>query len=158
MRVRDTMKHTVISITPQTSVLEAARLLIQKRIGTLPVVDEAGSLIGMLTIDDILDVFIPNYFDLLENLSFVHGFGALEDFQPKDLNQVAALTIETLMGEPVSVEQDESIFRAATKLSRHDLMDLPIIDRQGKLVGLASHVDVGIAFLQQWIDLKMASS
>ena len=158
MRVRDTMKRTVVSITPQTSVIDAAHLLVQKRIGTLPVVDEAGTLIGMLTIDDILDVFIPNYFDLLENLSFVHGFGALEDFEPKDFKQIAPVIIEKLMDEPISVEQDESIFQAATKLFRHDLIDLPVVDHEGKLVGLASHVDVGIAFLQQWLNLKMASS
>jgi CBS domain-containing protein len=154
MQVSNTMKRAVISTTPQTTVLEAAKLLIQKRIGTLPVVDSAGSLIGMVTIDDILDVFIPNYFDLLESLSFVHGFGALEDFQPKDLSEIDEVTVETLMKPPVFVEESESIFRAATKLFRHDLIDLPIVDSQGKLVGLASHVDVGIAFLQKWIDIK----
>jgi len=91
--------------------------LIQKRIGTLPVVDSNGKLIGMLTIDDILDVFIPNYFDLIENLSFVHGFGALEDFLPKDVPEIANVAVETLMEPPVSIEESESIFRAATKFA-----------------------------------------
>ena len=58
------------------------------------------------------------------------------------------------MEPPVSVEESESIFRAATKLFRHDLIDLPIVDDQGKLVGLASHVDVGIAFLQKWVEIQ----
>lgn len=157
MIVKDTMKRAVISTTPQTSVLEAARLLIQNRIGTLPIIDANGILIGMLTIDDVLDVFIPNYFDRLENLSFVHGFGALEDFQPKDISEIASVAVETLMVEAIFVEENDSIFRAATKLFRHDLIDLPVVDTQGRLVGLASHVDVGIAFLQQWIDIKRTS-
>jgi len=154
MKVSDTMKRAVISTTPQTTVLEAAKLLVDKRIGTLPIVDSDGMLIGMVTIDDILGVFIPNYFDLMENLSFVHSFGALEDFQPKDFSEVDDVTIETLMKSPVFVEENESIFRAATKLARHDLIDLPVVDSQGKLVGLASHVDVGTAFLRKWMEVK----
>jgi CBS domain-containing protein len=154
MKVSHTMKKAVISTTPQTTVLEAAKLLIEKRIGTLPVVDSDHKLIGMITIDDVLDVFIPNYFGLIENLSFVHGFGALEDFQPKDFSEVDEVTVETLMKTPVFVEETDSIFRAATRLFRHELIDLPVVDSQGKLVGLASHVDVGTAFLQKWLELK----
>jgi CBS domain-containing protein len=154
MKVSDMMKRAVISTTPETTVLEAAKLLIQKRIGTLPVVDRERKLIGMVTIDHILDVFIPNYFHLIENLSFVHGFGALEDFQPKDFAEIDDLTIETLMKPPVFVQENESIFRAATKLFRHELIDLPVVDSQGRLVGLASHVDVGTAFLQKWLEIK----
>lgn len=154
MEVSHTMKRVVISTAPQTTVLEAAKLLIQKRIGTLPIVDSAGKLIGMVTIDDILDVFIPNYFDQIESLSFVHGFGALEDFQPKDFSEIDEVTVETLMRPPVFVEEGESIFRAATRLFRNELIDLPIVDSQGKLVGLASHVDVGVAFLKKWIEVK----
>jgi len=90
----------------------------------------------------------------MENLSFVHGFGALEDFQPKDFDEIDDLTIETLMKPPVFVEENESIFRAATKLFRHELIDLPVVDSQGRLVGLASHVDVGTAFLQRWLEIK----
>jgi len=154
MKVSNTMKRAVISTTPETTVLEAAKLLIQKRIGTLPVVDNDHKLIGIVTIDHILDVFIPNYFHLMESLSFVHGFGALEDFQPKDFAEIDDLTIETLMKPPVFVEENESIFRAATKLFRHELIDLPVVDSQGRLVGLASHVDVGTAFLQRWLEIK----
>jgi CBS domain-containing protein len=154
MKISHTMKKAVISTTPQTTVLEAAKLLIKKRIGTLPVVDGDHKLIGMITIDDVLDVFIPNYFGLIENLSFVHGFGALEDFQPKDFSEVDEVTVETLMKTPVFVEETDSIFRAATTLFRHELIDLPVVDSQGKLVGLASHVDVGTAFLRKWLELK----
>jgi CBS domain-containing protein len=58
------------------------------------------------------------------------------------------------MEPPISVAESETILRAATKMTRHDLIDLPVVDSQGKLVGLASHVDVGAAFLQKWIEVK----
>jgi predicted transcriptional regulator len=87
-------------------------------------------------------------------MRFVHDFGALEDFLPKDVPEAANIAVETLMEPAVFVGVDESILRAATTMTRHELIDLPVIDQQGKLVGLASHVDVGAAFLQKWIEIR----
>jgi len=154
MLVKNTMKQTVVSTTPETTVLQAARLMIKHNIGTLPVVNSQGWLVGVISLNTILDIFTPNYFDHLENLSFVHNFGALEDFLPKDVTEIAGTTLQLVMAKPVSVYEDESIFRAATKLMRHGLVDLPVINQQGELVGLASHVDIGTAFLQNWIEAK----
>ncbi len=154
MLVSDSMKRAVVYTSPQTTVLEAARLMIQKRIGTLPVVDSNGSLVGVVAISDILGVFIPDYFDFLESMSFVHDFGALEDFLPKDVPQIDSADVEVLMKPPIFVEENETVLRAATKMIRHDLIDLPIVNDQGQLVGLASHVDVGTAFLRKWIEVK----
>lgn len=156
--VSNAMKRAVISASPQTTVLEAAKLMIQKRIGTLPVVDSDGILRGVVKFSDILDVFIPDYLDSFENLGFVHDFGALEDFLPKDIPEIANAAIQTIMESPLSVEENETILRAATKMTRHNLIDLPVVNSQGKLVGLASHVDVGAAFLQKWIEVKGLSS
>jgi CBS domain-containing protein len=148
------MKQTVVSALPHTPVLDAARLMIRTRVGTLPLVGSGGKLIGVVNLRDILNVFIPNYFDLMENMSFVHDFGALEDFLPKDVSDIAHATLETLQQTPVFVDESESIFRAITKMIRHDPIDLPVVNSRGQLVGLASHVDVGIAFLQKWIESK----
>ena len=154
MLVKNVMKQTVVSALPHTPVLDAARLMIRTRIGTLPLVDDRGHLTGVVNLRDILNVFIPNYFDLMENMSFVHDFGALEDFLPKDVSEIAHATLDTLQEAPVFVAESESIYRAITKMIRHGLIDLPVVNSQGQLVGLASHVDVGIAFLQKWIDSK----
>jgi CBS domain-containing protein len=128
--------------------------MIRKCIGTLPIVESNDTLVGVVTINDILDVFIPDYFDSIESMSFVHDFGALEDFLPKDVPQIANAAVETLMKSPIFVEENETILRAATKMIRHDLVDLPIVNSQGQLVGLVSRVDVGTAFLQKWIEVK----
>jgi len=154
MLVKNTMKRVVVSASPESTVLQAARLMIAHGIGTLPVVNSQGRLVGVVTLNTILDVFIPNYFDYLENLSFVHNFGALEDFLPKDVAEIAGTALQSIMTQPVAVYEDESIFRAATKMTRHNLVDLPVINQQEKLVGLASHVDIGTAFLQKWIRAK----
>jgi CBS domain-containing protein len=150
MIVRDIMKQAVISISPQATVLEAAKLIIEKRIGTLPVVDGANVLIGVVKISDILDIFIPNYFDLIESLRFVHDFGALEDFLPKDVPEADNIAVETLMEPPVFVGAGEWILRAGTSMSRHEWMELAVVDLQRSGVGLASLLDVGAAVGPNW--------
>ena len=68
MLIRKIMKQTVVSAPTSATVLEAARLMIWKHVGTLPIVDDNRRLVGGVKISDILDIFIPNYFDLMENL------------------------------------------------------------------------------------------
>lgn len=58
-RVRDAMTETVITVSLGTSMHEAARLLRQRKIGGLPVVEE-GKLVGMITVTDVLEAFTEN--------------------------------------------------------------------------------------------------
>jgi CBS domain-containing protein len=54
--VRDIMVRDVATVRPETSLREASRLLWTRRLGCLPVVDEAGALVGMLTASDFVKI------------------------------------------------------------------------------------------------------
>ena len=54
MKVRDIMSTRVVSIPPDASVLEAVRLMLQKHISGLPVIDQSGALVGVVTEGDFL--------------------------------------------------------------------------------------------------------
>ncbi len=58
-RVKDAMTETVITVSLNTSMHEAARLLRERKIGGLPVVEE-GKLVGMITVTDVLEAFIES--------------------------------------------------------------------------------------------------
>ncbi len=58
MKVRDVMITDVISITPNTTIEEAATLSEKRKIGTLPVVDNKGNLVGILTNTDLLHILV----------------------------------------------------------------------------------------------------
>ena len=148
------MKRQVISVTPSTTVYEAARIVVAHHIGTLPVVDELGVLIGVVRLDDLLRVFLPDFVALLEDIDFIHDFGALESLQPKDVPAAAGLTMRDLMQPPCAVEQTCGLLRAYATMLKHDIRDLPIINRAGRLVGLASRVDIASAFLAPWIQTE----
>lgn len=148
--VGDCMKRRVITVTAATTVEEAARIVVEKHVGTLPVVDEAGVLTGVVRLDDLLAVFMPDFVALLDNIDFVHDFGALEYAEPKLAPEARDLTVTELAAPPVAVEEDSGLMHALATIVKRQLQDLPIVDKAGRLVGIASRVDIASAFFAEW--------
>ena len=146
------MKRDVVSVSPHTTVLEAARLVVDRHVGTLPVVNDQEALVGVVRVEDILETFMPDFVRLMADFDFVHDFGVLEALLPRDAPQVAQRTMRDLMHEPVAVEQTAGLLRALAIMTKHDIRDLPVINQAGALVGIASLVDIAHAFLASWTD------
>ena len=79
------MKRQVVAVSPATTAQEAARIVVSDHVGTLPVVDELGALVGVVRLEDLLQVFMPDFVTLLDNIDFVHDFGALETLRSQDV-------------------------------------------------------------------------
>jgi hypothetical protein len=82
------------------------------------------------------------------DFDYVGDFGAMEDREPaeEDLFQ----SIADVMEEPTYVEENSGLVRAFAFIYKHQLSDLPVVNDEGKLVGLASRVDIGRALLATW--------
>jgi len=148
MQVRDYMKRNVVSISIQATIGQAAARLAERHIGTLPVVDSTGQLVGMLQLRDLLALVMPDFIRLVEDFDFVHDFGAVESYRLS--SEMMARPIESIMQAPVSVEETCGLFRAFSMLYKHDLHDLPIVMADGRLVGIVSRVDIGAALVSSW--------
>ncbi|MEA4910426.1 MAG: CBS domain-containing protein [Chloroflexi bacterium] len=148
MKISDCMKRNVVSIQQGAAVSQVVDLVIENLIGTVPVVDSQGKLVGVVKLRDILSLVMPDFVRLIDNFDFVHDFGAVNSRQPtlKDLNE----PVNAIMQEPIYAEADCSLLRAAALLNQHGLKDLPVVDSQGKLIGIASHVDIGVALMKKW--------
>ncbi len=144
------MKRDVVSVSPHTTVLEAARLIVDRHVGTLPVVDEQQALVGIVRVEDILGTFMPDFVRLMADFDFVRDFGVLESLVPHDTPGLAPQTMRDLMQEPVAVEQTSGLLRTLAIMTKHDIRDLPVINQAGALVGIASLVDIATAFLASW--------
>ncbi len=140
------MKRPAISVAPSTTVQEASRLVVVHHIGTLPVVDARGLLVGVVRLEDLLQVFMPDFVALMDNIDFVHDFGVLETLRPQDVHAAARLTMQDLMQPPVAGKETCGLLRALATMSRHEIRDLPVVDQDGVLVGIASRVDIAAAF------------
>ena len=147
MNIQSNMKKSVVFIYSRASLESAVQLFTQHRIGTLPVVNDENILIGILLLEDVISLLMPDFVHLLDNLSFVHDFGAFENriFANFDGEQ----PVQKLMHPPIFCEDTFSLLHAAALLHSSEMMDLPVVDAEHHLVGIISHVDVGIALLRQ---------
>jgi CBS domain-containing protein len=147
------MKRNVIFITPDTTIGEAVTTMIEKRVGTLPVVDADEVLVGLTTISDIIKLFLPDFVSLLTDIDFIKDYGNLKIPPKETLKEVENQLVSEIMEEPVAVEGDSSLIRALSIMHKHNLSDLPVVS-QGKLCGIASRVDIGREFFSSWRKTK----
>ena len=144
------MKRKVIFGHPETTVREAALLMAEHNVGTLPVVDGTSTLVGVTTMRDVIHIFLPNFVPLLSNIRFVRDYGDLGTPSEESIQRAESLLVADIMEEPVSVEDDCTLIRALSFMAKHRIRDLPVV-KDGKLVGIASRVDIGRAFLSTWL-------
>ena len=146
--IRDCMKKTVFSIASTAAIRDAAKILVEKRIGILPVLDHNNRPIGVVALKDLINLTLPCFVHLFTDVDFVSDFGAVEDSLPSDANLDQSIT--TLMHPGTVLEEHSGLLRAYAFMLQHDLHDLPVVDKEGKLSGIVSRVDVGTAILENW--------
>jgi len=142
------MKKNVVSIPESASIREAAHRMAEKRIGTLPVVDSQGLVIGMIGLQQLLTLELPDFFNLIPDLDFLQDFGAVESTRPtpEQIDQ----PITSLMQPATLVVEDCGLLRAFGIMIKHNLADLIVVSDDGKLRGIASRVDIGSEILATW--------
>jgi len=148
MKIKDCMKRNVYTVTPATSIAEAAKIFSEKHVGSLPVVNSQGKLVGMVQLRNLLEFVLPDFLKLLDDFDFVPDFGAIEQRVPSA--EVLSRPVESIMGSPVSVSAESGLLRAFSLLHQHQIHDLSVVDEQGVLIGIVSRVDIGAAFLSGW--------
>jgi len=144
------MKRDVISIPTRATVQDAIVLCVRHHIGTLPVIDLNGLLVGTIRLADLIGLGMPDFLQFLDHIEFIHTFGALELQHPG--GEVLSKPVNAMMNEAVSVEESAGLLRASALLYKNQLMDIPVVDHQHRLVGIASRVDIGVALLKDWIE------
>jgi len=136
--VRDVMRSEVASARPETPAAEVVTLLLQKGYRSMPVVDENGRPLGIITDGDLLRRT---------------GLGARLDLQKElpevDWQQQLAMlraqggTAEALMTSPIiTIPAAASLRQAVQRMTAHDLKRLPVVDESGRLTGWISRVDI----------------
>lgn len=148
MVVDQCMKHEVITISALATVAEAVSLFNDHHVGMLPVLNGEGRLVGIVNLRDLLDLVMPAFVNLIDDFDYVVDFGALERKQPS--NDLLAQPVTAVMQPPVSVPASSGLLRSFAYLDKYELLDLPVVDEQERLVGLVSRVDVGRALLAGW--------
>ena len=148
MSVSACMKKNVVSIPMTATIREAAAIIVSKHIGLLPVVDKNEKPIGVIGIRDLLNLELPDFVQFMADVDFVHDFGAVETTRPSA--RTLDRSVKTLMRPATSVDEDCGLLRAYALMLQHNLHDMLVVSKEGKLIGIASRVDVGTAVLSAW--------
>jgi len=148
LKISDCMKKNVFAIHDTDTVRDAINLLVTHHIGLLPVLNDQGRPIGVVGLRDLLNLALPAVVHILDDVDFLGDFGAVESYIPS--KEILNQPITRLMRPSTVVREDAGLLRAYATMLRHDLHDLPVIDQDGRLCGIASRVDIGTTILTSW--------
>jgi acetoin utilization protein AcuB len=135
--VKDWMTRDVITITPKTTLPEAHRLMTEKKIRRLPVMDN-GRLMGIITRGDVRGAE-PS------------GATSLSIWEVNYL--LSRLKIEELMTRrPVTIDAAATIGEAAQLMLENKISGLPVMDSDQRLVGIITESDIFRLVAGKWRD------
>ncbi len=142
MKVKDVMTRRVITVGLSAPLREIYRVLCEKNIGGVPVTDGEGKLLGMVTKTELIDVLIPDYFDMIGDFLFIDDLGALEEkleFMPS----LELFIAEDLMAANiVSINENASLMKAPVLMTKYNVRRLPVVKDNNKLVGIITRMDI----------------
>jgi CBS-domain-containing membrane protein len=136
MRVLDVMTIDVITTTPSAYLKEAARTMVGAGVSGLPVVDESGTLVGIITEADFLEREADRSQRRLLS-AMIEERGPIVD---------AETVGEVMTRDPVVIFPEASVTEAARVMAHHHVKRLPVVDANGALVGIISRADVVAVF------------
>ena len=141
MKVSQLMTRQFPIVREEMPIREFVRALCEGSSGAsgLPVVDPEGRVVGFISERDVIEAALPDYLDLLQSEAI---WPEVEQFSQK-LREVAAEPIRSYMRtDVVKVTEEEDDLYVAELMIRKGLKVLPVVDVEGKLVGLVRRVDL----------------
>ncbi len=139
--VADVMTREVVVAEPTTPFKEIVRRLREARVSALPVLDDDGRLVGIVSEADLI---------LKEDPELDEGAHLFESRHRRlDRQKAAGLLAREVMSTPVvTIGPDASLPEAARLMHRKQVKRLPVVDEEGRLVGIVSRSDLLTVFLR----------
>ncbi len=143
MRVKDVMTTNPWTVRVQTSLKDVADILARQKISGLPVVDDQEHVVGVVSECDIL-------MKERGEIRGEHGFlGRLLSLEPLDALKLDARTAGEAMSAPaITIGPRRSVAEAAGVMIDQGIKRLPVVDDEGKLVGIVTRADLVRAFVR----------
>lgn len=139
MKVKEIMTRDLTAVEPSMTVKELILLFERSGLTSVPVVDEEGRILGIVSERDIIEGAMPGYFELLYGTTF---FADMDRFSQK-LREIENDRIEFYMtSDVIKIEEDEDDLTAADLLIRKNLKALPVVNKDGILVGMLRRIDL----------------
>lgn len=141
--VADVMSRDPVFVSPDTPLNDAIKTLAEKRISGLPVVDQTGNLVGVISESDLMwqetGVTPPAYIMLLDSVIYLENPARYE----RDLHKALGQTVgEVMTKEPITVKPNKPLREAAQLMHERSIHRLLVTNDQGQLVGILTRGDI----------------
>jgi CBS domain-containing protein len=138
----DIMTKEVITVTTDTTIRDLAEIITKHRIGSVPVVDSTGKLIGIVTESDLIEqdksFHIPTVISLFDWIIYLESDKKFE----RELKRMTARTVgDVYTTEVVSVAPTTPVSEVADLMSGERINAIPVVE-EGRLVGIVSRIDL----------------
>ncbi|MBT9536876.1 MAG: CBS domain-containing protein [Nitrospirae bacterium] len=155
MKAKDLMIPLQEYLKPDTSLKEAANILRtakrdEERFGVkgLPVIDEKGTMVGFLSMGDILKAVFPSYLSLM-NLGDFTWDGMVEDLAKKVKDRKVS---EMMTKKVITVNEDSSLMECVDHMIKNNVKRLPVISKDGKVSGILYEREVFFAITKAMLN------
>lgn len=141
LKAKDIMTKNLVTVSSDTEIVKAAKLLLEKGINGVPVVD-GKKLVGILCQSDLIvqqkRLPLPSIFTFLDGFLPLDSINRLE----KTVQKIAATTVSQAMtSNPVTVHPDTTVEEIAALMVDKNYHTIPVVDK-GKLVGIVGKEDI----------------
>ena len=125
--IKEVMSTNIISVNPSERAVHGRRLMLDSKVGRLPVIDD-DKLVGILTSKDLIRLFI----DIKKNVPDNH-----------QKNKIKEVLISDIMSSnPLSANENESISKADKLMIETGFSGLPIINDSDRVIGMITQTDI----------------
>jgi CBS domain-containing protein len=141
--VADVMSHDPIVVRSETSLNEAIKILAERRISGLPVVDDKDKLVGIISETDLMwqetGVTPPAYIMFLDSIIYLQNPATYE----RDLHKVLGQTVgEVMSKDPITISPEKTLKQAARVMHDKSVHRLPVLDESGQVIGILTRGDI----------------
>ncbi|MGK2939766.1 MAG: CBS domain-containing protein [Solirubrobacteraceae bacterium] len=144
MQVAEIMDRDAVTVAPGTPVQDVLALMKDNELPGLPVVNEAGRCVGIVTESDLVlseeegDLHMPHHLDIMGGTIWLESWKHFEERLEKAM---AADVDEMMTADPVTVSPETSVKDAGRIIAERGHNRLPVVEH-GRFVGLVTRLDV----------------
>ena len=142
MNAKEIMTVDVISVKPTDTVEDVIKILLDKKISGVPVVDGNNEVVGIVSEGDLIirqqKLHVPSYIQILGGVIYLDD----PDEFKEELRKTVAIKVEDIMTkDPLTVEEDTPVEEIATIMFDAGVNRLPVVN-DGTLAGIVSRADI----------------
>ena len=148
----DIMDTDVPNVGPDDNARNAIDLLSTTDLGAVPVIDEDHKVVGIVSESDLIlsdeesDLHLPHYLNIMGGIVFV---GSMKGFEERLEKAFATKVSELMTADPIVAHAYEAADRVAKKIADKHHNHLPVVDSDGRLVGMVTRADALAALVDE---------